>query len=115
MTRGLDRTVRITNPDKVFFPDDGYTKGDLIQYYASIAPVLLPHLARRALSMSRYPDGTSGGMFYEKQAPVHTPEWVVTAPIHSTQRVSRSTSSPPPTPPRWCGWPIWPASRCTRG
>ena len=77
---------RITNPDKVFFPDDGYTKGDLIQFYASIAPVLLPHLARRALSMSRYPDGISGGMFYEKQAPVHTPEWIVTAPIHSTQR-----------------------------
>ncbi len=86
VTSGLDRVVRITNPDKVFFPDDGYTKGDLIQFYASIAPVLLPHLARRALSMSRYPDGIGGGMFYEKQAPVHTPEWIVTAPIHSTQR-----------------------------
>lgn len=86
VTVDLDRTVRITNPDKVFFPDDGYTKGDLVQYYASVAPVLLPHLTGRALSMSRYPDGIAGGMFYEKQAPGHTPGWVVTAPIHSSTR-----------------------------
>ncbi|MBA2338529.1 MAG: TIM barrel protein, partial [Acidimicrobiia bacterium] len=85
-TQGLDRTVRITNPDKVFFPDDAYTKGDLIQFYASMAPVLLPHLADRALSMSRLPDGIEGNMFYEKQAPGHTPEWIVTAPIHSSHR-----------------------------
>jgi len=86
VTLGLDRQVRITNPDKVFFPDDGFTKGDLIQFYASIAPVLLPHLADRALSMSRYPDGIEGNMFYEKQRPVHTPDWIVTAPIHSSHR-----------------------------
>ena len=55
VTRGLDRAVRITNPDKVFFPEDGFTKGDLIQYYASIAPIVLPHLARRALSMLAVP------------------------------------------------------------
>ena len=54
---GLDRPLRLSNLDKVYFPDEGYTKGDLIQYYASVAPVLLPHLAGRPLSMSRYPEG----------------------------------------------------------
>lgn len=83
---GFGRTLRLTNPDKVFFPEDGYTKGDLVQFYASIAPVLLPHLAGRALSMSRYPDGIHGNTFYEKQCPGHAPEWIVQAPIHSSHR-----------------------------
>ncbi len=86
VTTNLDRRVRLTNPDKIFWPDDGYTKGDLVQYYAAIAPVLLPHLAGRALSMSRYPDGIGGNTFYEKQCPSHAPEWIVTAPIHSSHR-----------------------------
>ncbi len=83
---GLDRRLRLTNPDKPFWPEAGYTKGDLIQYYASIAPVLLPHLEGRALSMSRYPDGIEGNTFYEKQCPTHAPDWIVTAPIHSNHR-----------------------------
>ncbi|MFQ5554926.1 MAG: non-homologous end-joining DNA ligase [Acidimicrobiia bacterium] len=86
VTTTLERPVRLTNIDKTFFPEDGYTKGDLTQYYAAVAPVLLPHLAGRALSMSRYPDGISGGSFYEKQCPSHAPEWVVRAPIYSSQR-----------------------------
>jgi bifunctional non-homologous end joining protein LigD len=81
----LRRPLRITNPDKPFFPD-GYTKGDLIQYYASIAPVLLPHLADRAIVMARFPDGADGEFFYEKQAPSHKPDWMPTAPIHSEVR-----------------------------
>jgi bifunctional non-homologous end joining protein LigD len=85
-TVGLGRRVRLSNPDKVFFPDDGYTKGDLVQYYGSIAPLLLPHLEGRALSMSRYPDGAAGESFYEKQCPSHAPEWLVRAPIHSSHR-----------------------------
>ena len=85
-TIGLDRTVRLSNVDKRFFPRDGYTKGDLIQYYAAIAPLLLPHLAGRALSMARYPDGAEGNYFYEKQCPSHAPDWIVTAPIHSSHR-----------------------------
>jgi bifunctional non-homologous end joining protein LigD len=85
-TVGLARKVRLSNPDKVFFPDDGYTKGDLVQYYSAIAPLLLPHLAGRALSMSRYPDGITGNTFYEKQCPSHAPEWIVRAPIHSSHR-----------------------------
>ena len=80
---GLDRPLRLSNLDKVFFPDEGYTKGDLIQYYASVAPVLLPHLAGRPLSMSRYPGGITGKSFYEKRAPGHQPDWMRTTPVPS--------------------------------
>ncbi len=81
----LRHPLRVTNPDKPFFPD-GYTKGDLIQYYASIAPVLLPHLEDRAIVMARFPDGAEGEFFYEKQAPSHKPDWMPVAPIHSEVR-----------------------------
>jgi len=74
--------LTISNPDKQFFPE-GYTKGDVIQYYASVADVLLPHLADRPLSMSRYPDGIGGPSFYEKRAPGHQPEWMPTTPVPS--------------------------------
>ena len=82
---GVDRPLRLSNIDKPFFPD-GSTKGDLIQYYASVAPVLLPHLRDRALVLSRYPDGAEGEFFYEKQAPSHRPDWIPTAPLHSNVR-----------------------------
>lgn len=75
--------LTISNPDKLFFPDDGYTKGDIIQYYASVADVLLPHLAGRPISMSRYPDGIEGPNFYEKRAPGHQPDWMPTTPVPS--------------------------------
>lgn len=81
-TERLRRPLRITNVDKPFFPD-GYTKGDLIQYYASISPTLLPHLADRAIVMARFPDGADGEFFYEKRAPSHKPDWIPTAPIFS--------------------------------
>jgi bifunctional non-homologous end joining protein LigD len=77
------RPLKLSNLDKVFFPDDGYTKGDVIQYYASIASVLLPHLEQRPISMSRYPDGITGPSFYEKRAPGHQPAWMQTAPVPS--------------------------------
>lgn len=80
---GLDRPLQLSNIDKPFFPDDGYTKGDLIQYYAAVAPVLLPHLAGRPISMSRYPDGIAGPSFYEKRAPGHQPDWMRTTPVVS--------------------------------
>lgn len=83
---GAGRPLRLRNPDKVFFADDGYTKGDLLQYYASIAPLLLPHLEGRAIVMSRYPDGADGPSFYEKQAPSHRPDWLPLAPLHSEHR-----------------------------
>lgn len=78
-----DRPLTFSNIDKVFFPDTGYTKGDLIQYYASVAPLLLPHLEGRPISMSRFPDGISGGSFYEKRAPGHQPDWMRTVPVVS--------------------------------
>ena len=80
---GVGRPISFSNVDKVFFPDSGYTKGDLIQYYASVSPVLLPHLAGRPMSMSRYPDGIGGPSFYEKRAPGHQPDWMRTVPVPS--------------------------------
>ena len=82
---GLHRPLRLSNIDKSFFPD-GFTKGDLIQYYASVAPVLVPHLLDRAIVMARFPDGAEGDFFYEKQAPGHQPDWMPLAPIHSGHR-----------------------------
>ncbi|MFW6369295.1 MAG: non-homologous end-joining DNA ligase [Myxococcota bacterium] len=70
------REVRLTNLRKVFWPESGYTKGDLLRYYAKIAPVLLPHLRDRAMVMRRYPNGITGKHFFMKHAPAETPEWV---------------------------------------
>ena len=81
--QGLERALRLSNVDKPFFPTDGYTKGDLIQFYASVGPALLPHLAGRPISMSRYPDGIEGPSFYEKRAPGHQPDWMRTVPVPS--------------------------------
>jgi bifunctional non-homologous end joining protein LigD len=75
------REVRLTNLDKVFWKDDAITKGDLIQYYADVAPVLLPHIQHRAMVMKRYPHGASGEFFFMKRAPVPRPEWVRTCSI----------------------------------
>lgn len=74
--------IRLSNIDKPFFPD-GLTKGDLIEFYAGIAPLLLPYLQGRPISMSRYPDGIDGPSFYEKRAPGHQPDWMVTAKVES--------------------------------
>lgn len=77
------REVRLTNLDKVLFPDDGYTKGDLIAYYYNVAPLLLPFLTDRPVVMQRVPDGIYSEAFYEKQAPKGVPEWVRTVPVPS--------------------------------
>ncbi|MGH8935271.1 MAG: non-homologous end-joining DNA ligase [Acidimicrobiia bacterium] len=86
VTQGTDRPVRLSNVDKVFFPQDGYTKGDLLQYYAAVAPLLLPHLSHRAIVLARFPDGAEGAWFYEKECPSHRPPWLATAPLHSEHR-----------------------------
>lgn len=78
-----DRPLTFSNVDKVFFAADGITKGDLIQYYRSVAPLILPHLEGRPISMSRYPDGIDGPSFYEKRAPGHQPDWMRTTPVVS--------------------------------
>ena len=70
------RELRLSNLTKVFWPDEGYTKGDLLAYYANVASLIVPHLAERPLTMKRMPDGIDGPFFYEKSAPSHTPDWL---------------------------------------
>jgi bifunctional non-homologous end joining protein LigD len=76
------RRLKLTNWDKVLYPATGFTKGDLIAYYARIAPFVLPHLRDRPLTLKRYPNGVDAQYFYEKQSPSHRPEWVQTARIN---------------------------------
>ena len=75
------RTLSLSNLDKVMYPDVGFTKGQVIDYYTRVAPVLLPHLRGHPLTLKRYPNGVEGQFFYEKQCPSHRPDWVSTAPI----------------------------------
>ena len=70
------RRLSLSNLDKVMYPQTGFTKGQVIEYYTRIAPVLLPHLRDRPLTLKRYPNGVEGGHFYEKQCPSHRPDWV---------------------------------------
>lgn len=70
------RELSISNVEKVFFPESGFTKGQVINFYSDVASYILPHLRDRPLTLKRYPDGVTGGHFYEKNAPVHTPSWV---------------------------------------
>jgi len=75
--------LSLTNLDKVLYPAAGFTKGQVIDYYARVAPVLLPHLAGRPLTLKRYPEGVDKEYFFEKNATKHRPGWVKTAPIWS--------------------------------
>ncbi len=75
------RELKISNWDKVLFPATGFTKGDLVAYYARIAPAVLPHVHDRPLTLKRYPNGVDAPHFYEKQSPSHRPEWVQTARV----------------------------------
>src|SRR4029079_15082212 len=77
------REIKFTNLDKVFWPDDGFTKRDLIEYYRAISPWLLPYLADPPLVLTRYPDGIKGKSFYQKDAPAWTPEWIRTVTVWS--------------------------------
>ena len=78
-----DRKIPVSNLDKVLYPKAGFTKGQVIDYYIRVAPVLLPHLKDRPLTMKRYPDGVEGEFFYEKNCPSHRPKWVKTAKVWS--------------------------------
>ena len=75
------RELRLSNLNKVYWPDDGITKGDLLAYYWNVADRLLPHLRDRPLTMYRMPDGLAGAPFYEKQVPAHAPDWLPTAAV----------------------------------
>jgi bifunctional non-homologous end joining protein LigD len=82
------KDVRLTNLRKMFWPELGLTKGDLLQYYASVADVLLPHVRDRAMVMKRYPHGVSGAFFFMKRAPTPRPAWIETCPIdHGSDKI----------------------------
>ncbi len=79
-------TLRLSNLDKVLYPEVGFTKGEVIDYYSRIAPTVIPHLKDRPLTLKRYPNGVEGKFFYEKQAPSHRLDWVKTYPIPARGR-----------------------------
>ncbi|TDU81306.1 bifunctional non-homologous end joining protein LigD [Prosthecobacter fusiformis] len=76
--------VPVSNLEKVMYPKTGFTKGDVINYYIRVAEYMLPHLASRAITLKRYPDGVDGFFFYEKQCPDHAPEWIKTTKVAKT-------------------------------
>jgi bifunctional non-homologous end joining protein LigD len=83
------RVLRLSNLDKVFWPEEGITKGDLLAYYRDVADVLVPHLENRPFTMKRYPDGAFGKFFFQKDAPKHMPEWIARKAFRATSRESR--------------------------
>jgi bifunctional non-homologous end joining protein LigD len=90
--------VKLSNLDKLFWADEGITKGDLLEYYAAIAPTLVPHLRDRPFTMRRYPDGATGKAFFQKDAPSHMPEWIPRFHVEVTTREGREK--------RWIDAPI---------
>ncbi|PRX50363.1 bifunctional non-homologous end joining protein LigD [Prauserella shujinwangii] len=77
------RRLRVSNLDKVLYPEDGFTKGEVIDYYVRVAPVLLPHVRDRPLTLKRYPNGVEGNSFFEKDVSRHAPDWVRTVCIET--------------------------------
>lgn len=84
--RAGQRTLRLSNLDKIYFPEAGYTKGDLLTYYFNVSPTMLPHLEGRPLTLKRMPEGIHGDFFYEKNAPSYKPEWIATIPVASDSK-----------------------------
>jgi bifunctional non-homologous end joining protein LigD len=80
------RVLKLSNLDKVFWPEEGITKGDLLAYYQAVASVLVPHLKDRPFTLRRYPDGIDGNAFFQKDAPKGMPNWIPTARIQVTSR-----------------------------
>jgi bifunctional non-homologous end joining protein LigD len=94
-----NRELKLSNLDKLFFPDEGITKGDLIEYYRAVAPVLVPHLEDRPFTMVRWPDGITGKKFFQKDAPSHMPEWIPTYRALVSTRES-------PRRQKWVNFPL---------
>lgn len=84
--------IELSHPDKVFFPDEGYTKGDVVDYYADVADAMVPHMKRYGVSMQRFPDGLQGGDFYNKDTPDYFPDWIKRVTI--TKRDGGSYDAP---------------------
>jgi bifunctional non-homologous end joining protein LigD len=81
------RRLSLSNLEKVLYPEAGFTKGQVIDYYTRVAPMILPHLRDRPLTLLRYPNGVDSKFFYEKQCPKHRPDWVETAEVQSSSKV----------------------------
>lgn len=75
------RRLTMSNPGKIYWPEPGFTKGDMVAYYRAVAPVMVPHLKNRAVTLKRYPEGVTGQFFYEKNCPKHRPDWVRTVDV----------------------------------
>jgi bifunctional non-homologous end joining protein LigD len=80
------KQISLSNLDKVMYPEVGFTKGHVIDYYTRVAPAVLPHLRDRPLTLKRYPNGVEGGHFYEKQCPSHRPDWVRSEPVELSSK-----------------------------
>jgi bifunctional non-homologous end joining protein LigD len=93
------RVLKLSNLDKLFWPDEGITKGDLLAYYQAVAPVLVPHLKDRPFTMRRYPDGINGKAFFQKDAPKGTPDWIPTVRLEVSPRDK-------PRQKRWINAPL---------
>jgi bifunctional non-homologous end joining protein LigD len=81
------RTLKVTNLDKPMYPEAGFAKRDVIEYYVAIAPAILPHLEGRPLTRVRFPNGVEGKSFFEKQCPSHRPDWVAVAPVPLSRKI----------------------------
>jgi len=84
------RTLTLTNLGKVLYPDTGFTKAEVLDYYQRVAPVLLPHIAGRPLTLKRYPGGVDGQAFFQKHVTVHRPDWIHTAEVDSASSRARA-------------------------
>jgi bifunctional non-homologous end joining protein LigD len=82
----MSHEVELSSADRVLFPDDGVTKGDLFEYYGKVAPAILPHLRDRPFTMKRWREGLPGGSFFQKQAPKGMPDWIPTRQFRTYQR-----------------------------
>ncbi len=85
------RELTLRHLDKILYPETGFTKGEMLDYYARIAPVMLPHIEDRPLTMKRYPDGVDGPSFFEKHIPSHAPEWVHHVSVPSSGKAAAVT------------------------
>jgi bifunctional non-homologous end joining protein LigD len=86
------RTLTLTNLGKVLYPDSGFTKAEVLDYYQRVAPALLPHIAGRPLTLKRYPEGVDGQAFFQKHVTEHRPDWIRTATVSSEGSRSRGTT-----------------------
>src|ERR1700724_3562896 len=92
------RTLTLTNLAKILYPQTGFTKAEVLDYYQRVAAVLLPHIAGRPLTLKRYPEGVDGEAFFQKHVTAHRPDWIRTARV--TSESSRARARPPARRPR---------------